>query len=99
MIDKESFCQPLAYTYFILNDPSSLAAVLPTSPEPSSNVAMADHNATLLPPPGTLAIPLAQMRQQAGIRLPEDDWTGVTDREARKKLQNRLNQRAHRKES
>lgn len=63
----------------------------------SLNLAMADHNATVHAP-GTVGIPLAKMRQQAGIRLPEDDWTGISDREARKKLQNRLNQRAHRKD-
>ena len=36
------------------------------------------------------------MRQQAGNWAPEDDWTGVTDQKERRKLQNRLNQRAYR---
>ncbi|KAI9927235.1 hypothetical protein MW887_003621 [Aspergillus wentii] len=41
-------------------------------------------------------IPLVQMPQQAGVRQPEDDWTGVIDRTERRKLQNRLNQRTYR---
>lgn len=41
-------------------------------------------------------IPLGQMPQQAGIRTQEDDWTGIVDRTERRKLQNRLNQRAFR---
>jgi hypothetical protein len=41
-------------------------------------------------------IPLAQMPQQAGIRDQKDDWTGIIDRTERRKLQNRLNQRAYR---
>ena len=34
------------------------------------------------------------MPQQAGLRAIAEDWTGVTDRKERRKLQNRLNQRA-----
>ncbi|OOQ88352.1 hypothetical protein PEBR_13574 [Penicillium brasilianum] len=41
-------------------------------------------------------IPLGQMPQQAGIRAQKDDWTGIIDRTQRRKLQNRLNQRAFR---
>jgi hypothetical protein len=41
-------------------------------------------------------IPLGQMPQQAGIRTLKDDWTGIVDRKERRKLQNRLNQRAFR---
>ncbi|KAF4155437.1 hypothetical protein CNMCM8927_002048 [Aspergillus lentulus] len=41
-------------------------------------------------------IPLASMPQQAGVRAPQDDWTGVIDRKERRKLQNRLNQRLYR---
>jgi hypothetical protein len=41
-------------------------------------------------------IPLSQMPQQTGIRAQKDDWTGIVDRTERRKLQNRLNQRAFR---
>lgn len=41
-------------------------------------------------------IPLGQMPQQTGIRAQKDDWTGIIDRTQRRKLQNRLNQRAFR---
>ncbi|OOQ81969.1 hypothetical protein PEBR_40957 [Penicillium brasilianum] len=41
-------------------------------------------------------IPLGQMPQQAGVRTKKDDWTGIVDRTERRKLQNRLNQRAFR---
>lgn len=45
----------------------------------------------------TLAlIPVAQMPQQVGVRVPQDDWTGIIDRSARRKLQNRINQRLYR---
>lgn len=43
------------------------------------------------------SIPLSRMDQQLDVRAPEDDWTGMTSRAARRKLQNRLNQRAWRK--
>ncbi len=42
-----------------------------------------------------LVVQLAQMRQQTEVRGPEDDWTGLTDAAARRKLQNRLNQRIY----
>lgn len=39
------------------------------------------------------AIKLGQMPQQSEVREPDDDWTGLNDPKARRKLQNRLNQR------
>lgn len=39
---------------------------------------------------------LTHLRQQREVRQPEDDWTGVVNRAGRRKLQNRLNQRAWR---
>lgn len=39
-------------------------------------------------------ITLGTMLQQLEVRAPTDDWTGVSDTAARRKLQNRLNQRA-----
>ncbi|KAH8703275.1 hypothetical protein BGW36DRAFT_354703 [Talaromyces proteolyticus] len=61
-------------------------------------MAMADPDADLVlsASAGVSSIPLVRMRQQDGIRMPQDDWTGVTNRESRRKLQNRLNQRAYR---
>ncbi|KAJ5107121.1 Protein of unknown function DUF3425 [Penicillium angulare] len=41
-------------------------------------------------------IPLARMPQQEGVWVPKDDWTGTIDRAERRKLQNRLSQRAYR---
>lgn len=46
--------------------------------------------------PDNQRIELIQMSQQAAIRKPQDDWTGVIDRTERRKLQNRLNQRTYR---
>jgi hypothetical protein len=43
-------------------------------------------------------VTLGQMPQQVGIRTQKDDWTGIVDRAERRKLQNRLNQRAFRME-
>jgi hypothetical protein len=37
------------------------------------------------------------MAQQAEAVVPEEDWTGLASAEERRKLQNRLNQRAYRK--
>lgn len=39
-------------------------------------------------------IPLRRMRQTAEVLVDSEDWTGVTDAKERRKLQNRLNQRA-----
>lgn len=43
---------------------------------------------------GPLEIQLVAMPQQAMARAPEEDWTGVSDPLLRRKLQNRINQRA-----
>lgn len=37
------------------------------------------------------------MPQQAEVLVPEDDWTGKSSAAERRKLQNRLNQRAYSK--
>jgi hypothetical protein len=47
-----------------------------------------------LPPSITLAL---MPQQQGEVRSAADDWTGIVDRAARRRLQNRLNQRAYRK--
>jgi hypothetical protein len=39
---------------------------------------------------------LVTMNKPANVREPGDDWSGVTNQARRKKLQNRLNQRAYR---
>ncbi|CAI7669428.1 unnamed protein product [Penicillium manginii] len=49
------------------------------------------------PTSGTQIIPLRRMPQQASVREARDDWTGVINREERRKLQNRLNQRRFRR--
>lgn len=46
--------------------------------------------------PDNQRIELIRMSQQAVIRKPGDDWTGIIDRTERRKLQNRLNQRTYR---
>lgn len=42
------------------------------------------------------AIALGHMTERTEVRRSEDDWTGVTSTAERRKLQNRLNQRAYR---
>jgi len=46
---------------------------------------------------GEVSIQLAPMQQLNEVTRTEDDWTGLTDSSARRKLQNRLNQRAYRR--
>ena len=38
---------------------------------------------------------LELMPEQLGVRIVGDDWTGTTSTKERRKLQNRLNQRAY----
>ncbi|KFY82731.1 hypothetical protein V500_10361 [Pseudogymnoascus sp. VKM F-4518 (FW-2643)] len=45
---------------------------------------------------GNVSILLELMPQQHGIRHPEDDWTGLSNPVERRKLQNRIHQRAYR---
>lgn len=42
-------------------------------------------------------IVIAPMLQQLEVQAPNDDWTGISNTAARRKLQNRLNQRARRR--
>ena len=63
---------------------------------------MSEIAAMEVSPPETLmqvpqAVELHRTHLQMLIREPDEDWTGITDRIARKKLQNKLNQRAQRK--
>ncbi|KAH8757276.1 hypothetical protein F5883DRAFT_568503 [Diaporthe sp. PMI_573] len=46
---------------------------------------------------GDTALSLAPMSQLRDARCPEDDWTGLRDGAERRKRQNRLNVRAHRR--
>lgn len=46
------------------------------------------------PPHGTIV--LEPMKQQRGIRTWDDDWSGMTDAVKRRRLQNRMTQRAYR---
>jgi hypothetical protein len=48
-----------------------------------------EDNETFLP-----SMLIGRLPQQVEVRAPEDDWTGLTDPAERRKLQNRLNQRA-----
>jgi len=41
------------------------------------------------------SLTLEPMPQQLGVRVAGDDWTGITSTKERRKLQNRLNQRAY----
>ncbi|KAE8384142.1 hypothetical protein BDV23DRAFT_177285 [Aspergillus alliaceus] len=49
--------------------------------------------------PNLTLIPVAQMPQQVGVRVSQDDWTRIIDRSARRKLQNRINQRLYSKDN
>ncbi|KAL1985473.1 hypothetical protein VTN96DRAFT_7916 [Rasamsonia emersonii] len=42
-------------------------------------------------------VSLRRMAQQTEVIAPEDDWTGLSNAAQRRRLQNRLNQRAHRR--
>lgn len=43
----------------------------------------------------SLQITLQPMRQQTGLRKSDRDWTGLTNASERRRMQNRLNQRAY----
>ncbi|KAG9252304.1 uncharacterized protein F5Z01DRAFT_241096 [Emericellopsis atlantica] len=51
----------------------------------------------VIAPPGENTIQLLPMRQTAEAKVHSEDWTGVTGAKERRKLQNRLNQRARRR--
>ncbi|EPE36388.1 hypothetical protein GLAREA_05726 [Glarea lozoyensis ATCC 20868] len=54
--------------------------------------------ASSLPTPkGELGVQLDRMPQQEGVRTADDDWTGRSDAVERRRLQNRIHQRAFRK--
>ncbi|KAH8820657.1 hypothetical protein F5884DRAFT_661859 [Xylogone sp. PMI_703] len=44
---------------------------------------------------GSRTITLSRMRQQSNIACTQDDWTGISSPAARRRLQNRINQRAY----
>jgi len=48
----------------------------------------------IIVPPEENAIQLLPMRQTAEAKVQSEDWTGLTGAKERRKLQNRLNQRA-----
>lgn len=48
-------------------------------------------------PHGPAGISLVRMAQQANVACSQEDWTGVSNPGARRRLQNRINQRAYRK--
>ncbi|KAK6225309.1 aldo keto reductase [Colletotrichum tabaci] len=56
------------------------------------NMSLQEENAG-----GTTGLQLDIMPQQNEVTEPNEDWTGVTSSKERRRLQNRLNQRAHRR--
>ncbi|KAK9343943.1 hypothetical protein V1522DRAFT_411694 [Lipomyces starkeyi] len=57
-------------------------------------IVLARENVTFSAP---TSIPVHPMMQHGDVRGPEDDWTGITSKVARRRIQNRLHQRSYRR--
>jgi hypothetical protein len=62
---------------------------MPAEREPAASPTM-----TATQQPDALPFDAASMPHQAFIRQRDEDWAGITNQRERKRLQNRLNQRA-----